>query len=418
MEPLEAYLNTLRLGRDVFDVMLGGKSAIDTRGGILSTKTESAAELFVESYGFRLSDPIQSAELSGVYQEAIRFIRRYFLKPENPEGLDLQIPNLFSELQDLRSLFVYTTEKDMATMSRTNWACAIIRVMHTIVHLDKDLREDYFASIQKQVFDRFYREIHNEADRIFLGNPKSAQSIELRYFHTKPRKERDSKILKLLHKAENVAEDIYDQVGVRFVTGSRMGCLRVLKFLRDHHLVIPANLKPSRSRNSLIDPFLYRRVWREARTELGRGTLRDSASIDAFIEFRLIEEQARVAAQVEKGERRRDRGANLFTADSYTAIQFTGRQLIKFRHPAYEDVKRLREKLREVDDADIRKIMERLDFASLAKEQRFFYPFEVQIMDERGYDESSSGSASHSTYKAAQVQMAAMRVLGNLVKRT
>lgn len=414
MTGLENYLASLRLGRDVLDVMLGGKSAIDTRGGILPTKNEEAAERFIEAYGYKISDPIQAAELLGAYQEAIRFIRKYFLKPENPEGLELQIPTLFLELQDLRRLFVFTTNKDIAVSERTNWACAIIRVMHTIAHLEKDLREDYFPTIQKQVFDRFYRQVHNVGGKIYLGNPESKNPIELKYFQTKPRKERDSKILKLLHKAENVAEDIYDQVGVRFVGKSRIECLRILKYLRDHNIVIPANIKVSRSRNSLVDPFLYRRVWREARNEVVRGAITSTEEIDEYLERRLGE------AQEEKREttpKRRERLANLFTADSYTAIQYTGRQLIKFRHPAYEEVKRLRDRLRDVEDLEIRKILDRLDFASLAKEQMFFYPFEVQLMDERGYEESNSGSAAHSAYKAAQIQVAAMRVLGTLVKR-
>lgn len=409
---LEHYLASLRLSRDVLDVMLGGKSAIDTRGGVLPTKTTEAATRFIEAYGYNLEDPIQAAELLGTYHEAIRFIQKYFLKPMNPEGLTLTVPPPFFEITDIRQLFIYSTDKQVEHSVRTHWACSIIRVMHTIVHIDKDLREDYFPTIQKQVFDRFYKEVHNVGGAIFLGNPKSINPIELKYFQTKPRKERDSKILKLLHKAENVAEDVYDQIGVRFVAKTRMDCLRVLKFLRDHNIVIPANLKPSRTRNSLVDPFLYRRVWREARFEVQRGELASTADIDVFVERKLLE------ALDDKVDRagKRESVRNLFSADSYTAIQFTGRQLIKYRNPVYEDVKRLKVKLKETADPEIRKAVDRLDISSLAKEQLFFFPFEVQIMDARGYEESMSGSASHNAYKAAQVQMAAIRVMGTLAK--
>ena len=409
---LETYVSSLRLSRDVLDVMLRGKSAIDTRGGALPTKSLDAASRFIGAYGYNLEDPIQAAEVLGVYHEAIRFIQKYFLRPGNPEGLELHIPPQFFELDDVRKLFVFSTERQIEFGTRTHWACSIIRVMHTIVHLDKDFREDYFPTIQTQVFDRFYKEIHNLQDRIFLGDPKSSTHIELKYFQTKPRKERESKILKLLHKAENVAEDIYDQVGVRFVTHSRMDCLRVLKFLRDHNIVVPANIKPSRSRNSLVDPFLYRRAWREARSSVQRGELSSVAQIDSFIETRLLEEQSKKLATKEGKVAREPR--NLFTADSYTAIQFTSRQLIKYRNPVYEDVKKLKLKLRESENAELRKHGERLDISSLAKEQLFFSPYEVQIMDAQAYEDSMSGSAAHSTYKAAQVQVAAMRVLGHL----
>jgi uncharacterized protein (TIGR04562 family) len=409
---LETYVGSLRLSRDVLDVMLRGKSAIDTRGGALPTKSVDAASRFIAAYGFNLEDPIQAAEVLGVYHEAIRFIQKYFLRPGNPEGLELNVPPSFFELDDIRKLFVFSTERQIEFSTRTHWACSIIRVMHTIVHLDKDFREDYFPTIQKQVFDRFYKEIHNIGERIFLGDPKSANHIELKYFQTKPRKERESKILKLLHKAENVAEDIYDQVGVRFVTNSRMDCLRVLKFMRDHNLVVPANIKPSRSRNSLVDPFLYRRAWREARSAVQKGDLSSVTEVDSFIEARLLEEQSKKLVSKDGKIAREPR--NLFTADSYTAIQFTSRQLIKYRNPVYEDVKKVKLMLRDSESAELRKYGERLDISSLAKEQLFFYPYEVQIMDAKAYEDSQSGSASHVTYKAAQVQVAAMRVLGHL----
>ena len=227
---LDAYLESLRLGRDILDVMLGGRSAIDTRGGLLPIYTLEDAEEFIGAYGYYLDNHIVSAELSGLYQESLRFIRKYFLKPENPEGLDLEIPQPFFELQDIRELFLYVTDKTMDKALRMNWACAIIRLMHTIVHLDKDIRADYFSTIQQQVLDRYYKEIHNEDGRLYLGSLKDTNPIELTHFQTKPRKSRDSQILKLLHKEENVAEDIYDQVGVRFVTKKPHGlssCIKV-----------------------------------------------------------------------------------------------------------------------------------------------------------------------------------------------
>jgi uncharacterized protein (TIGR04562 family) len=68
-----------------------------------------------------------------------------------------------------------------------------------------------------------------------------------------------------------------------------------------------------------------------------------------------------------------------------------------------------------VEDPELKKALERVDYAHLAREQRFFYPFEVQIMDKANYEESESGRASHAAYKAAQAQMAMKRVLGQLI---
>lgn len=407
---LREYLESLRLSRDILDVMLGGRSAIDTRGGLLPISDLDSATHFIEAYGYKSDEPIQAAELLGVYQESLRFIQKYFLRPGNPDGYELTIPTSFFELNDVRKLFVYVTEKDLKHAERKSWACAIIRVMHTISHLDKDIRADYLAEIQQQVFDRFYKEVHNVGETIFLGNPKGASPIELVYFQTKPRKSRDSQILKLLHKEENVAEDIYDQVGVRFVTRSRMDSLRVLKYLRDHSLVIPGNVKPSRSRNALVDPFLYRRVWREVRSQVEKNELSTPAEIDAYIEKRLLDRP------MEKDTKLMGT-SNPFSSDKYTAIQFTSRHLIKIRNPVYDDVKKLKSLVSKSGDEELIKYAKRVDVRQLSREQSFFYPFEVQILDARGYEEAQNGQAAHKSYKAAQVGVAALRVLGALVSR-
>src|SRR6185503_311488 len=106
-------------------------------------------------------------------------------------------------------------------------------IMHTIAHIDKDLRTQHFADIQKQIFDRFYKFIfRDEHGQLFLGeNSSDPLRVPLVAFETKPKKARDSIILKLLHKPENVAEDIFDRVGMRYVTKTRLGSLQVIKFL-------------------------------------------------------------------------------------------------------------------------------------------------------------------------------------------
>ena len=405
---LNSYLKSLRLSRDVLDVMIGGRSSIDTRGRLLATINQEETKKFISAYGYELDNPIDRAELFGIYHESLNFIRKYFLKSENPDGWDLHIPTVFQELKDIEDLFTYIIDnKNESNTERRNWTCSIIRVMHTIVHLDRDVRTNYLPNIQQQILDRFYKEIINKDGKIFLGTPKSSDAIELVHFQTKPKKFRDSQILKLLHKEENVAEDIYDQVGVRFVTKTRIDSLRIMKYLRDQHIVITANIKPSRSRNDLVDPFLYRRVWREARSKVQREILRSPGEIDAFIEQGLkTKDTPRVQTNVE----------NPFSILSYSAIQFTCRQLIKYKNPANEDIKKLREILKNHTDKELQKYANRIDFTHLIREQHFFYPYEVQIMDLRSYEESRSGIAAHTNYKRMQIEAAGKRVLGALIK--
>lgn len=406
-EEMLAYVDSLRLGREVVNLMLRGRSVIDSTMG-LPLHSEDAADEFLWKYGYSLENPVERAEVYGNYHEALRFIRKYFLKPENPDGADLEVPRAFMELTDMRQLFVWASDKTLSHTTRTRWACGVLRVMHAISHLDKDLRHDYFPEIQKQIFDRFYKEIHSEGDVLYLGDPRNPDSVRLEKFQTKPRKARDSVILKLLHKKETLAEDVFDQIGLRFITRNRIDVVRVLKYLRDRYIVMAMNLRPSRSRNNLVDPLLYRRVWREVRHQVQRGELRSANAVEVALESALI--GGFKAGQKEIGE------SNPFSLESFQSIQFTCRQLIKYRNPAYEDVKNLRAHLQQnSQDEEVIRLLDRLDLAQLAKEQRFFYPYEVQIMDAENYREAESGQASHAVYKAAQMKKAMKRVLKRLL---
>ena len=184
---LKQYVESLRMSRDVMELMLKGRSAIDSRHG-LPINSHDEADRFLVSYGYVKENPVESAELIGNYHEALRFIKRYFLQPENPQGALLEIPRIFYAISDVRDIFVWASDKSVKEHLRTRWACSILRVMHTISHLDKDLRHDFFPTIQQQVFDRFYKEIHNVDGKLFLGDPKNPNAVELVKFETKPRK--------------------------------------------------------------------------------------------------------------------------------------------------------------------------------------------------------------------------------------
>lgn len=405
-QDLLAYIDSLRLGRDVMNLMLRGRSVIDSHQG-LPIRTVEASDEFLLKYGYELENPVEGAEVLGNYHEALRFIRRYFLKPENPEGASLEIPRQFQELSDVRLLFPWAADKSIEHTVRTRWACAILRVMHAISHLDKDLRHEFFPEVQKQIFDRFYKEIHTEEGIVYLGNPKDPSSVVLDKFLTKPRKTRESLILKILFKKETLAEDVFDQIGVRFVTNSRTDVVRVLKFLRDRYIVMTMNIRPNRSRNNLVDPMLYRRTWREIRHAIMRGEGKGKEWVDQALDK---------ALQEGYGEGQQDiTASNPFSSQAYHSIQFTCRQLVKYRHPMFGEVKALKNLLKSSEDPEIKSALDRLDLSQLSKEQRFFYPFEVQIMDKQNYIESENGRASHTAYKAAQAQMAMRRVLGQLI---
>jgi uncharacterized protein (TIGR04562 family) len=110
---------------------------------------------------------------------------------------------------------------------------------------------------------------------------------------------------------------------------------------------------------------------------------------------------------------------NPHSSKFYRAIQFTSRQLIKFRNPVHDDLREVRQLARQVDGSSdsLKALLERIERIELKKtprEFRFFYPYEVQLMDHFSYEENERGRSAHSEYKRAQVQTAMRRVMGSL----
>lgn len=406
---------------DVLDIIISGRSSIDSQQGFHVGSLDDA-ERFIGSYGFNLENPIEKAEAFGHYHEALNFIRRYFLWPDNPEGLRLEVPRKILELTDVRELllmanftFPSQSQDGPGTVLR-NWACSILKVMHTIAHIDQDLRSSYFADIQQQILDRYYRSIHRDADgHLYLGErDEDPLRVNLIAFETKPKKSRDSTLIKLLHKQENVAEDIFDRVGIRFVTPSRLEAIQVVKYLKDKMIILPPNIKPSRSRNTLVALDVFRDT-------LSKGLQNMQAG-------KITEQDLRVQVEEELVHRETD-GQNPHSSKFYRAIQFTARQLVKLKNPVYDDLRELKTWARDLKATPDPKgagqaasvaatAIERIDLKHVQREIRFFYPYEVQVVDQKSHEDNERGRSAHSEYKKAQVQTALKRVMGALAHGT
>ena len=214
---------------EVLDIIISGKSAIDSPRASKSVLDD--ADRFVRSYGYDLDNAIERAEGFGNFHEALNFIRKYFLQPENPDGLKIDIPRRILELERrARAFSAGEPERALAAGRQPRAASARLGLQYLEGDAHdrayrQDIRTSYFADIQKQIFDRFYKVIHRDAEgRLFMGDRiDDPLRVDLVAFETKPKKSRDSTLLKLLHKPENVAEDIFDRVGIRFVTVTRLG---------------------------------------------------------------------------------------------------------------------------------------------------------------------------------------------------
>lgn len=403
-----SYLSKYMFDWDAFEVIIGGKSALDSKNFLVPMESIEEVHQFLRGYGLDPSDPVTKAELFGNYHEAIQFIKRYFLREGSPDGLEYSMPNSLLMVSDIVQLFLMAADEKNENKEEKLWAEIIIKVMHTIVHADKDLRSNYFSIIQMQIFDRFYRyTFRDDNDKLFFGEKGTENKIALVDFETKSKKTRESVIIKLLHKAENVAEELFDRVGVRFVTQTRFDTLRLVRFLLEKNIVVPHNNKPSRAINTMVDL----KKFRDAHQRILKMAIRNNLSEERFI--------AAMEREIwQCGLGGGDNEHNKFTSKNYQSIQFTCRQLIEYRNPFLQEFNELRKvaKNSEPETNELARKILNLDHSLVARDIRFFYPYEIQVVDIEAFKENTEGEASHQEYKRQQVLSAQKRLFKKLIE--
>lgn len=403
-----SYLQKYMFDWEIFDVVVGGKSALDTKNFLGPMSSNEQVNQFLKGYGLDPNDHVAKSELFGNFQEAMQFIRRYFLREGNPDGLDIKVPNSLLMISDISQLFLMATDDNIVKKEDKLWAEAVLKVMHTIMHADKDLRSNYFNIVQTQIFDRFYKYVFRSDDnKLFIGVKGTEDVVPLVDFETKSKKTRESVIIKLLHKAENVAEELFDRVGVRFITHSRFDTLRLIRFLLEKNIVIPHNNKPSRAVNTMIDMVKFK----EAHQALLKMAIRNNLSEERFL---AAMERAAVESHKEPSESER----NKHTSKAYQSIQFTCRQLIEYKNPFLQEFNDLRKfaKTCNPEENELARKVLNMDISLVARDIRFFYPYEIQIVDHEAFKENSQGEASHQEYKRHQVRSAMRRVFKSIIE--
>jgi uncharacterized protein (TIGR04562 family) len=164
-----SYLEKYMFDWEIFDVVVGGRSALDTKNFLGPMSSIEEVNQFLKGYGLDPNDHVAKSELFGNFQEAMQFIKRYFLKEGNPDGIDLKVPNSLIMISDINQLFLMATDDNIVKKEDKLWAEVVLKVMHTIMHADKDLRSNYFGIVQTQIFDRFYKYVfRSDDDKLLL----------------------------------------------------------------------------------------------------------------------------------------------------------------------------------------------------------------------------------------------------------
>jgi len=291
------------------------------------------------------------------------------------------------------------TEASKAQGLTSRWACAILRIMHILSHLENDARLDHFHHAREQIFSRLDPHVIQVAGRRSHFGVGPAGIPLVRYLK-KERKDRNSILIKLLSKPQSIVEEVYDSLGVRFVTETRLDCYRLLQALFSSGAVCASNIQPGRSLNSLIPIDIFQQSIESIQQELDRG---DISPRQLPKRLKRFEEEGLVSWSVIR---------NPSSSRYYRALQFTCRQLVVAPDPTFKFWTELRETL--VKTKSTAALLRKMPI-TLRERRCFYYPFEVQIMDKASYVESIGGRSRHREYKARQRLMARNRVLRDLV---
>jgi len=374
---------------EVTQVILGGGSPIDLDG--LRIQSHDEAWNFALNYGYDMGNPAQRAHVVRVYEDAIDFLEGVVL-----EGTDLHVPKELRAREDPLDLLIWASERPRTLDGR--WSCAVLRVMHTLFHVDHNVNLRSLPEIQRQVFSRYDQYLVCEDGRWML---RGAYEVPLVAVERKENKDRVSMLLKMLHKPENVAETIYDQIGIRLVAEDQLGVLMVIRFLLDHHVLMPTHIKPSRSRNLVIDLEALA-AWTEA--------------MPSLFQIHDLSPEERKALSRTLALKPGTHEQNPFSSKDYSAIQFTARTLIRLPSPATTALETLQNRLRDLGCADLTDLARIPELIQEQEEFIFFFAHEVQVMEQSGFQSSRSGPASHSEYKQRQRDAARRRVLQGILQ--
>jgi len=380
-------LKTVILGASILDVPR------------LDIHTMEEATNFIQVYGFNATNPDDKEILWGFFDDAVSFIEKSLCDPRFPK-----IPEHLrsrESINDFRRLLLIASDRTSGTDQI--YACAILRLMHVLIHLSLDPRLKYFSQAQNQILNRLDNYIYvDEIDGVtYLGNRNEGSGIKLLFFKKKDRKDREREIIKVLHKKESTVEDIYDRLGFRLVTETKFDAICAVKFLLRNNVISVPNIRPGRSRNFLVDlDRLEFEITRIHKYIQKNGE--DSPYLDKLV--RRLERRI--------GWRKQVGFINPYSSHTYRALQFTCRELVRVRNREYYLYNRLKEQLKDIHGG-IAALNNVFDKPPSNPYEYIFFPYEVQIMDITAYADSIFGKSSHEEYQRKQLEAARIRVFPN-----
>lgn len=377
------------------EVLIGGKSSIDLTE--LEVRDMSDATEFMRYYGYDPENPVDAKKIHAVICESWNFIERYLMPAEWSAGR--RPPDDLLMADDVRVILLAASDRSSDAVLRQAWACAVLRVMHTLAHLDGVAKFADVEAARTQIMNRFLKYIFRNADaQLCFGTRET--SVQIDRIEWKLRKSRESILLKLLHKKANVAETIYDLLGIRIITRNLSDVMVVVKFMSEFHMVSFPNCNPSRARNSLIDIEGFKHNVDMLREMLEEGRIQPHEFTNILMGL---------TKPISLGNH-----VNPHSAKDYRAVQLTCRQLIRYPNPMLQWQEKMSRFVEQGRGNELmRETCKDILLMSNSDEKTIegFFPFELQVMDQESAASNAVGDASHDRYKQSQVKAARRRVL-------
>ncbi|MCO4764414.1 MAG: TIGR04552 family protein [Myxococcales bacterium] len=396
---LPPMLRAYALPRGTMQAVIGGRSAIDLPK--LDVTDAEQARAFLLRYGYDICDQNHVELIEKNRAQSLGFIRGVLLA-----RVDLEVPDWLDEIPVIELLLTAATglrSPDRLVRLRQAWACALLRVMHTFAHAENHFQHAYYPQIRESILNRFVEQVGTRDD----GSPVlhgRETDVPLVRFEVKEAKPPRSVVLKLLHKAENVATDLFDHIGVRIVVERPADALFAVRALLNTHTIMFANIKPTRSRNTLVDVDALSQHVNNLARQVEMGQMSEVAAASSLATFKAVPPKNVPAAW------------NIHSSARYRSIQFTCRQMIRLTNPVWARMQAAQKvAAQHLTGAALAAMQQELSLSGVEREIQFFFPYEVQIMDRASQEEATQGRASYREYKRRQVTTVRGRVLGRVL---
>lgn len=382
-----------------------------------SEDKQDEARRFIEAYGYYLDEADDVAELFGFYQQALHFIETRLLDPTEEASLQemaLHVPQPLrftlethpeADQQAEALLHLLLTAACVERNSLQQWACALLKVMHTLAHIAHTSQTQLAQLAKEQILQRFKAVVSHDPNtgQVILGHPRSNRTLRLYGVHIKELKSPESMLIKLLSKKANTAEQIEDRIGLRLICESPADVPIALDILRENKLIVFPNINSNRSRNSLIDMPSFETAYQAALQSLNQPTeeatrqgVPTAQGTEAATWQALLQALRSQPLQLPEGS---FEDHNPHSGAAYRSIHITCRHLLK------------------VPKASVIAASKPTHDVTLPLTERVFFPYEVQLIDRANFLLSQQGETAHASYKQRQLARARRRVLGSLLPK-